>query len=465
MGLESRAKDIVRSINDNSSYYETNETLFNIFEGELLPYLKEALRKQLSPQSYENISYRLAPINCLKKIIDKLSAIYQQPVTRRIVEGTGGNNDADLLSWYEQTYRANEKMNAANEFFNLFRNTLLQPYVDRSGYARLRSIPSHQFKVWSDDPIDPMTPTGVALFMGKHDNADIYRLYTDDEILIVNRDGMVISSLMQEHELDGSNPIGRLPFVYVNRSQNLLTPKPEVDLIKMTVLASVLVSDLNYISMFQTFSVLYGINIKDKGLKFAPNALWTFEQIDPDAKPELGVLKNQADINAIIDLIKFELEFWLSTRGLKGSAVTGGDETAISGVAKMIDNVDTTDERKRQVEVFRNAETELWDLTMHHLHPYWASQPGFMTPALFSPRAEVEVTYSEQVPALTRGDIVDALSKERNAGFISKFSAMKRLNPHWSDEEITAELDLIDQENSITIIDQSEETDGQDQPT
>jgi len=452
MGLRTALPSILNTTRNNTSYFEHNETLFNIYEGELLPYVERMLKQQLSAQSFITMKHRLAPINLLKKIVSVLSSIYQQPITRRVVDGT--NTDSELLVWYEESYKVNQILNGANEFFNLFKTTLLQPYLSRDGTPRLRSIPSHQFWVFSDDPVEPTKPTGVTLFMGKTSNGEkIFHSYTDDEILITDQEGKVLSDRMAAQGLDGSNPIGKIPFVYVNRSMNLLHPKVDTDLLKLTILASILVSDMNYVSCFSAFSILYGINVKDEGLAFAPNAFWNFSQIDPAAKPELGTLKNNGDIMSMIALIKFELGLWLSSRGLKSSAVSGDDQS-ITGIAKMIDNIDTTDERKKQVEFFRNAEVELWDLTMNYLHPRWRNDPRFASKATFSPSKKVEIVFAEQVPLFRRGDVVASLKAEMDAGYISRISAMKKLNPHWSDADIADEIALIDNDSTINVADE-----------
>jgi len=440
---------VLDEIKQDQSYYIHNETLFNMYEGELLPYVEKSLEQQLSRQSFETIKYRLAPINLLKKIIDKLSAIYQQPVIRR-VDDFGTDTDSELLSWYEEKYKINEKLNGANEFFNLFKNTLIQPYLSSDQQPRLRSIPSHKFRVFSWASIEPTKPTCIVVFAGKFQDKPYYHAYSDEEILIVDENGKPINELMVRKEMDGTNPIKRLPFVYVNRSQNLLVPKCDVDLLRMTILASILMSDLNYVSMFSAFSVMYGINVKDKGLTYAPNAFWNFAQIDPDAKPELGTLKNQGDIQAMIEMIKFEIHTWLSTRGMKASSVTGDDQS-VSGIAKMIDNLDITDERRRQVDTFTNAEEELWDLTFNYLHPYWSKKPGFENKALFSPRANVEVIFSEVSPIYSRAETIERIKMEMDAGLLSQETAMKQANPTWTDDQIAEELERINGERTITV--------------
>jgi len=449
---------LIRDIKENSAHREHNSKLFDIYEGELLKYVEADLAKQLSQQSFATIQHRIAPINVLKKIIDKLSTIYQQPVTRTVVDGT--DLDSSILSAYELEFDMNQVMNVTNEFFNLFKNTLIQPYLDRNNQPRLRAVPSNSFQVFSYDIVEPTRPTGVVVFLGNDiDGKQLYSIYTDDEILIVNEEGVVKRDIMAQYELDGSNPFGRIPFTYVNRSMNLLTPKPDISLLKMTTLTSILLSDMNLIAMFSAFSILFGINVKDEGLTFAPNAFWNFSQIDPDAKPEIGTLKNEGDIAAMIDLIKFEVDLWLNSIGLKSSSISGLDTNNISGISKMLDEIDTSEDRKRQVGFFKKAEADLWDLILNHLHPRWIQKQGFPIRGLFTPSAYVNTDFSEQIPMVSRGDVVEDLEKEMNAGFISKRRAIKRLNPQMTEDEIDELIAEIDQQNMIIV----EDIDADDQ--
>ena len=86
---------------------------------------------------------------------------------------------------------------------------------------------------------------------------------------------------------------------------------------------------------------------------------------------------------------------------------------------------------------------------MHNVHPYWVSQNSIEMSQLFSPNARVEVTFPEQLPMLRRGQIVKDLKTEVEAGFISRESAMKKLNPEWTEKRLDEELAAI--ENPITL--------------
>ena len=461
-GLRSKIPELVQHILDNNKYFETNEVLFNIYEGNLLKYIDAALKKQLTKSSYEQISHRIAPINVLIRIIDKLSKIYQQEPVREIIDGT--ENDTVMLRWYEQQFYGNQKWNISNEFFNLFKNNLLQPFVDR-GTPRMRPIPSDRFIPWSDNPRDPTIPTVMLVKHGtiKSMNADegsidVWGAFSEDEFLLFNMKGEIVPDMTAtEDQMVGVNPISRIPFTYINRSHNLLIPKQDTDTIAMTLLIPVLLSDMNLISMFQAFSIVYGINVDDKGIVFAPNAFWSFEEKgDGEKKAEIGTIKPEADIESLIRSAQTQLAMWLQSRGIKPGAMGRLDkENIASGVSKIIDEMDTSEERKKQVEFYQNAELDFWDMIMHHMHPYWIQDGQIKPMPLFSQNAKVRVNYAEQAPALSRAAVIAESKEEVEAGFTTRRRAISKLNPKMTEKEVDDLMKEIEEERT-TIIEEEE---------
>lgn len=463
MPLRNELDSLLADIQDKRKLLEHNEILFNIFEGELLCYIEADLQRELSLQSFDQARYRITPINLLKKIIDKLSKIYQE-IPIRIVE-EGSNTDTELLTWYEKSFRVNQKMNVSNEFFNLFKASLVQVYL-WNGMPQIRAIPNHKFIVHSYDRVDPTKPTHYTLIMGKRTSGtgeiiEIYHTYTDEEFLVwSSRKEVLIEDMIAFGNPEGINPFGKAPFVYTNRSANLLTPKPDSDTLRMTKIIPILISDLNYAVKFQSFSIMYSVDLDDENITMAPNAFWHFKS-DPtkDKTPEIGSIKPQVDIPQVMELIQAELSLWLNSRGIKpGSIGTLTADNAASGIAKMLDEMDTTDERKKQVAIYTDAECEMWDLVANYMHPYWVKNQLIENRAMFTPSAEVVVRFAEQLPLLSRGDLVRDLKDEVEARFTSKHRAIKVLNPAMTDEQIDELIAEIDEELTLEIPQETEET-------
>ena len=187
MTLREQIKPILEHIEKNRKHLDDNHILLDIFEGNLKPYVERALEDDISPQAFKEAKSRIAPINVLQRIIDKQSKIYQQNPVRHVEDGT--DQDAELLDWYENEYKINATMNGSNEFFNMSKSSLIEPYV-HEGKPRLRVIPSDRYLPYSNDEIDPLNPTHIIVTHGSqtvpdddggHEVVRLYRVYTADE--------------------------------------------------------------------------------------------------------------------------------------------------------------------------------------------------------------------------------------------------------------------------------------------
>ena len=465
MSIHGHIKDILILKNSLSSQLKHNRDVGDILEGDLLPFIEADLRKQLGPQSFEQIRHRIAPINVLKKIIDKLSRIYQQNPARVIIDGNDA--DIDLQQFYEKSMCFDKIMNNGNEFFNTYKYALYQPFLDR-GIPKLRAIPNDRFFVYSANKVDPTQPTHYVLIDGTDEKkdiqgvtrkVDILHIWTDDEFVIINSDGEVKHDIMHRDfpELINengtlTNPFGRVPFVYVNQSHNRLIPKVDTDTFQMTKLIAVLLADLNYAVMFQSFAIIYGINVDTKNMKMAPNAIWNIQPVNDEMPASLNTIKPEVNITEVLGLIQGQLAFWMQTKGIRpGSMGQLSAENFASGISKMVDEMDTAEVRQRQVGLFKVAEEQLWDLILHSMHPYWVGQGLIENHTIFSSKALVEVTFHEQLPLIQRGELAKDLKIEVDAGLISKKSAIQKLNPAWSADRVEDELKSIDQERGLSI--------------
>lgn len=455
MGLKDEIPYIIKEIQKHSTLLKQNHSLFEIYEGQLLPYVEKALCEQLSPQSYEQARHRIAPINVLKRIIDKLSKIYQQNPVRRVVDGTDA--DAELLAWYEDKLRIDERFNQSNEFLNLQKNNLIEPFIDE-GEPKMRVYSAHQFWVFSNNMVDPTQPTHVAVFESDHSvdggKKDKIRFYSADEFLIADSDGEILRDEMNAiGNPEGVNPYGVLPFSYVNTSSNMLVPLPDTDTLCMSTLIPILLTDLNHAVQFQSFSMVYGVDIDIQDIKRAPNAFLDLKS-DPasDKTPQVGSIKPDVDIDQVLGLVASEFSLWLNTRGIKpGTIGTLNRDNFASGVSKMIDEMDISEHRQKQVTIYKNVEANFWELLLKDLHPFWVANGMIENRQLFSPSAQVETNFAPQVPMMRRGEMIKELLEEVRAGFTTVRRAIKSLNPQMSEEEIDELIREIEDDNLIEV--------------
>lgn len=452
-------KSIVHEVELHGKYLRSHFKTLDILEGNLEPYVVDALRRQLSPKVFSHAVERMVPINILPRYVEKLSNIYQTGVTRSIVGGS--DQDTELLGWYEKQMSFNRTMHVGNRLYNACGSCLVHPYITDMG-PRLRVIPNDRFIVCSDDPIDPTKPTKVILLAGQDDlNRKVYWVYTKDQFAVVKSDESIDYVAMAELGApDGVNPYGALPFGYFNSSAFRLCPVPDQDTLRMVEYIPVALTDLNLAAMFSSFAITYLINGQTENLVKAPNAMWFLKPEDPEKDVEIGTLKPEVDYAEVINLIQTELSLWLDSKGIKAGAVGQlSAESASSGIAKIIDEADTFDVRQEQTVVFGAGERDLWKLILNDMHPVWVAQGRVENRTLVSPEAEVETRFAIVPVGTQRSQIITDQKAEYDAGFTTRTRAISALNPHMTMtqiEELEAEIDEERGGNDVEQVRQSE---------
>jgi hypothetical protein len=444
---------ITEALKEQAERLEHNHKLYTIYEGELLPYVLQDLKKQLSDKSFEQAAHRVAPVNVLKRLIDKLSKLYVKPPVRTLQSGKkpAKKGDLELYSELCESLDLNTAMAQANEFFNLFKNSFIEPYLDR-GTPRIRILPSDRFMVHSTDAVNPLRPTHYSKLMGtmsvQGEKRQLIHTFTDAEFLIHDEKGRVFQELMNANDNpEGINPYGRIPGVYLSRSRNDLIPKADSDTLTMTKLFPILFSDLNFAVMFQCFSIIYGKNITQEGLVMAPNAFWNIKtDAASDGDSEIGILKPDVDTDKVLGLIKTLLAIWLESKNIKpGSTGQLSGDSFASGVSKMIDEMDTSDDRQKQVPFFVSAERELADLIINHMQPVWMSDPAYsLERRSFTQGLKLSVQFAEQKAMVDQSKVIDDQIKLMDKKLQTRKRALKAINQDLSDEDIdalTAEID------------------------
>lgn len=470
MTLANEIDFILGSIEDQAKHIDINRKLYQAYSGNLAYLVKEAMHKSLSPDTYEVAVERIAPINVLKKVVDKLSTIYQQNPSRVVENGT--TQDSDLLRFYEENFGINKKMNSANEFMAMSKVSAVMPFIHK-GKPRLRSLAANKFIVLSNDPVDPTYVTHFITIMNdcldKYGQPAVkYEVWTDTEYLIINSKGDILRDQMVSiGNPDGINPYGKIPAVYINSSDDMLVPYVDSDMLQMTILIPLILTDLNVGAMFTVWPILWARDVDIKNMAYSPKTLiQMFTDPTTNKTPELGTIEPKMDIDAQLGLLSSQMAFWLNTKNIRASSVgeLSADSFA-SGISKMIDEGDTLEERKRQVEVFKIAEAQLWDLVVNYMHRVWVQSGQMEQQQLFTPGVSIQTEFPMQLPLTSRGQVVLDLKNEVEAGFISRELAIKKLNPELSEDQILELMAEIDAEDTgRTVVQLTQANENVDQP-
>ena len=438
-------QEILEIVRMNADRIKTNSALFDIYEGDLLRFVKKALKIELHRQSYEQASPRISPININRRLVNKLSKVYSHPPERY----TRNPANEPILEFYSKKMDIDNVFRDCNVFLNLHRYCLLQPYFDpKTMLPRARAIPASRFIAISTDKIDPARPTHIVLFMGQRDGEAEFWIYSEEELVKVLANGQVLQR--------STNDLGRLPFTYVNRTKYSVMPAPDEDLMQMSVLIPTLLTDVNYATKFQAFSIIYGIDLQMENMELGPSNIWSFKS-DPerDVKPDINVLTPKAAVEDMMDSVESQLTMFLESRNIKWGQ--GKVESSRSGVALMLQNIDITDDLRDQQVVFQHAEDDFWSL-ISDLHPMWVSEYEEFKRQIRGDDLDVIVEFPEVKLVNTEDEVLEREVKKLENGLSTRRMSLTRLYPAKTPEEIEMMAADIEAESPPIMVEVANES-------
>lgn len=478
---QEKIERILKFIEHNQERVNNAKDKLSIYEGDLLPYVKDALKRELSAPAYERAIKRIAPINMLPKIVNKLSTLYNNTVIRELKKESDQNET--ILDFYESELKVDDKGKDSNKQLNLNKYTAWEIYISENEEPtpRLRVLPANQFLVYSDDIEDPTNETVFIKILGQWNKeteqfdeitqqfirreVTVYKLYDNDMIIVIDSDGELRPEFMDGNP-EGINPYGIIPFVYVRDSKYTLLPTEDTSDIPMTVLIPILLTDLNYATQFMSHSIIYAIDADIQGLSGNPDSIWHVKTDandieDTQKKATIGTIKPEVDIDKVLKLIQTELALWLDSKELKAQGIGSVEATNLaSGISKMIDEADTTNAIKSQIEIYREAEADLW-YKLGIMHNIWVDQ-GFMVGTDANKKTdgflEVNTTFEEPQVIVNEMERIETIKLKEESKYTSYRSAVAEANPEMSMEEIDSLIEEIKQEqierNTITLVEE-----------
>lgn len=459
--LEERIDEMLEFIQCNEEYTDNNSEALEIYEGDLEEKVLTILRDTLSPEYFKTIAPRVMPINFMPKFIGKMSQVYTNGPVRTC------DGEQDFIDSYEGFLDINSEMSLADEYSNLFKGYASEPFVDHDGKPSLRSIPFNEFLVMGGDPTDRRRVKIFIKFMGCYNKdytcektrnvlsreCEWYIAYTDGQILGFDSDRDKMNHITEE--TSGINPIGKIPFVYGNRSKQRLLPTQDSDLVQMIKMFPVLFSDLGGAVMYQCFTIMYGVDIDTDQIKMSPNAFWDLKSDkNTDKKPLIGTIKPEAQVDKVLSFISALMSAWAESKSIKVGSIgkVDGDNLA-SGVSKIIDEMDTFEVMKKSIPFFRKEEKDLWYL-LALMNNHWIKSNEIDTELYeVSPVNEktVKKNFSAEFvppkPMDSRDQIVDTQIKELNNGLTTQRRAIEKINTDMESNDVDALMSDIKTEN------------------
>jgi hypothetical protein len=434
-------KEIIEQVQsqENRQRISDDRDRFMVYNGKLKEVIQKAISREFDkPETIRQLFSRIIPVNITQKIINKLAGLYNSPPFRTPMDKNPA--DQDLIDLYGSEFKINRNGKLANRYFKLHKHALWQPFLDQSGIPRLRTMPSQTYTPFSDDRIQPDRPTMIVkhlVFDGDLEKQR-FEIWTDEKFLIVDGKGNIDLFRMQQLDnLDGVNPFGRLPFVYISDdTDGNLIPISDDDLISMQVVICVLLTDLAFASKYQLWSViaLKGAN-SNQNIDWNPNSV---VKLPPGV--EIEAIKPKLDTLEALQFIESLISMLLTTKNLSVGEVSAELSVgrASSGVAKLIDQSETTEDRLDQEQVFRDSETQLWDLFAHSMLPVWVQSGQINSDFVgkFSDSFALSIRYPDPKPKVSDAEVVDVEIKKLNENLTTRELALREIYPEFSSEEV-----------------------------
>ena len=109
--LVSRIDEMLTAIEDHKLFYQHNEEILDIYEGNLLPYVEKLMEETLDARYFKLIKHRITPINFTQKITDKLAKSYADEPLRKC-------DNQDFVDDYVKMLDLDSKMMLAEELYS-----------------------------------------------------------------------------------------------------------------------------------------------------------------------------------------------------------------------------------------------------------------------------------------------------------------------------------------------------------
>ncbi len=434
--------EIVKS-SKNRERIAADTDRYVIYNGKLKDIIKARIQKEfLLKDTIEDLIGRIVPINITAKIIDKLSMVYREPALRSAVDDNETDNDA--LEFYTRTMEVNKKMKHANRYFNLHKHTLLEPFLTKEGIPMMRVLPSQTYTPLSDDKIQPERPTMIVKhisFNSENPEQERHAIWTDDNHWVVNGNGDVVQSeMIAMDNPEGVNPFGVIPFTYINSSEDLIVPISNDDLVNVQIAINLLLTDLLFASKYQAWSIIAIIGGKDDNLPLNPNSVINLPFGPQGERPAIETVKPDLDSDEMLRLIEAMVSMLLTTNNLSVGTVSGklSVDNSASGVAKLIDRSELTEERMDSIQFFRRAEQEFWDKLAHKIMPVWIKSGDIKVEFAkkFSDKFLLQIRYPELTPPMGIKERIEIAEGKLKLGLITKKAVLKEIDPNLSSDEI-----------------------------
>lgn len=367
-------------------------------------------------------------VNITKRIIDRISMVYMTNPIREY------SNEATPDFFHHKDF----KMQRAEKLCNLLEVILIKPTW------RGEKIEYDIIRDWEwmfldgDDPLNPSAITyPISIRSSVMDTtAELYAYWDSDNHFLYEKG--TGKKLVAEDNPEMINPYSMLPFVecYSNGKPeaSLFDTDASLDLVATNEAANVAEFNKNANIMFQSFGFGYitGSNIEKEQIEIGQDK-WSFLGHDG----VLNIASPPNSVPALTDSIESSYKMLAQNYHLSVSFVEGSKES--SGVALKIRNQELMDNRKSDVERWRQIEKKVFEVEERIIAVEQGRDAGQL----------LGIDYGESVDVLSDQEQRDKWDWELANGLIDRVDILMQTDPDKFPDRETAEDYLFERSGEV----------------
>ncbi len=396
---------------ENSSRKNAAYKRYLCYKDQTKQFVMEHLLQQFDQSTVNEMSYAIANISLIRKVVDKLARVYSHGVTRVI---SGDEESTMNMSKLEKELEFNSQIKKTNKFLKLQKNIAVYvkpcPYIEEDGTEkyRLKVEPLNPYLydvvedyndrtrplcfilsdyTYRDNVTLGLTSSQIAshnnnpVSVAKGDGIDqkIADSPTDEKIehfiwwtknyhFTTDQHGNITSQNIE-------NPIKELPFVNFAIDQDgSFWAEGGDDLVDGTILVNSVMTHNQHVAITQGYGQFWmkGKNLP-RNIKVGANKAILMEYQEGEPTPEIGYATASPQIDSLRALVESYVALLLTTNNLSTSSVgasLSGGTSAPSGVAMILDKAESMEDVQDQRQIFVDKEPELWSIINKWLSVY-----------------------------------------------------------------------------------------------
>lgn len=476
-------KAIIEEINGNENQERKQEAFrrYLIYKDDTKQFVIENLLKQFDKNTVNEMSYCIANISIVRKVIDKLARVYNQGVEREIEDDEQSEENLEVL---EKELDFNTSMRKANKFLKLQKNIAfyikpcevgdkykinlepLNPYLYdavENYYDRTKPM----VFILSDFKYNPTTYTNSdAALSGRNIAVPAPKSNgKDDKIADSPQDaelGQMIWWSDSYHfttDLKGNitspdieNPIGEMPFVNFALDQDgQFWAQGGKDLIDGSILINSVITHNQHVGVTQGYGQFWmrGKNLP-RNITIGPNKaiLMEYDGAAGETAPDLGYATASPQLAELQSLSDGYIALLLTTNNLSTSAVASqlnGSNTSPSGIAMVIDKAESMEDVNDQRQIFIDNEPSIWRIINKWLNLYGDNLIDELKGLTLAENFEesFSISFKDAQVIVSEAERLQNLKLRKEIGLDSMIDLIKKDNPSLSDEQAKEKADSI----------------------